>query len=215
MICSKTLTLGKTDLIGRFAQSDFNICNTANTEFFNIGYPISDPPRLRGSIVAILSSDFIKSNQDFIVFGSPIDTGGIRFGFFDNCDDIEKTISESTCDGEKFLALLNELFHTLSPKALQKLYRHELSIEIMELLKRFFSSRVVSFIENNQTNPHSLLFEFSLASSYSLLKEHINRLFIPNTIDSFIKFPYLHSEISNKIYYFNPKYGIEHVVDIK
>jgi hypothetical protein len=212
MICSKVLTLGKADLIARFAQQSWNPLYSENIEYFNLGHPIGNPPRLRGSMVALLSSDFIQHNRDFVISGSPVDTGGIRFGFFNICDDPERIIDESKCDGDKFLALIHALSKSASTQALQQLYRHQLSTEVLEILKGFFSSRVISVIECNHSNPHSLLFEFSLAAQYRLSEEHIQRLFIPNTIDSCSTFPYLHSVASHKIVPFNPKYGIEYVI---
>lgn len=212
MICSKVLTLGKADLIARFAQQSWNPLYAENIEYFNLGHPIGDPPRLRGSIVALLSSEFIHNNCDFIVSGSPVDTGGIRFGFFDICDDPERIIDECKCDGEKFLALVKTLSKSVSTQALQQLYHHQLSTDVLVILKGFFSNRVISLIECNHSNPHSLLFEFSLSAEYRLSEEHIHRLFIPNTINSCNTFPYLHSTASHKIIPFNPKYGIEHAI---
>lgn len=212
MICSKVLTLGKADLIARFAQQSWSLLYSDNIEYFNLGYPIGDPPRLRGSMVALFSSDFIQHNRDFVISGSPVDTGGIRFGFFDICDDPERIIDDCICDGEKFMALIYALSQSASAQALQQLYRHQLSAEVLEILKGFFSSRVIGLIECNHSNPHSLLFEFSLVAQYRLSAEHIQRLFIPNTIDSCSTLPYVHSAALHKIVPFNPKYGIEHAI---
>jgi len=212
MICSKVLTLGKADLIARLAQKPSSPLCGDHTEYFNVGYPIDDPPRLRGSMMAIFSPEFLRMNLESIIFGSPVDTGGIAFGFFEIDDDPEKIIEECKCDGQKFMALLAALSASVGPEAIQNLYRHQLSNEVLDVLKVFFSSAVIDLIERNRTNPHSLLFEFSLVTTYALTEDYIHKLFVPNTLDPRHTFPKLHSVAPQKIVGYNPKYGIEHAM---
>jgi len=162
--------------------------------------------------MAIFSPDFLHMNSESIIFGSPIDTGGIAFGFFEIDDDPEAIIEECKCDGQKFMALLSALSVSVGPEAIQNLYRHHLSNEVLDVLKVFFSSAVIDLICRNRANPHSLLFEFSLDASYALAEDHIHKLFVPNTLDPRRIFPQLHLAAPHKIVSFNPKYGIEHAV---
>lgn len=211
MISSKVLNLGKTDLISRFSEQSWGKGQTHHNEHFNIGYPIGNPPRLRGSLFVLLSSKFILENKDFIVYGSPVDIGGLEFGFFKTKVESQKIIEGCKCDGEKFLALILKMSKMTTHEAVIGLYQHKMTIELLNILKSFFSSVVIDFIEEHQSNPHALLFEFCLSARYLLNEEHIYQLHIPNTLDPQITFPYLHTTATNKIVSYNPKYGINNV----
>jgi hypothetical protein len=212
MICSKILTLNKNKFVTRLSQLDDAPNDSGSVEYFNIGYPILDPPTLRGSIVALFRKNFIEKNKDAIVFGSPVDTGGIAFGLFENLDDPLSLVSDCKCDGDKFLSLLNSLKENLTPNDVEKLYQHKISLGAIDVLRNFFSSRVVNLIINNEFNPHSLIFEFSLSNKYLIDAGDVEKLYVPNTLDCQNLFPNFWPDNVKNIIKFNPKYGIENAV---
>jgi hypothetical protein len=212
MIFSKVLTLNKDKFLTRLSPQRNAPKDRGDVEYFNVGYPILRPPTLRGSIIAVLQYEFIKKNKSAIIFGSPIDTGGILFGLFGNHANTGDLVSECKCDGEKFLKLLDSLQQELDDKDLEKFYHHQLNSNIVDILKRFFSSRVIDLIVDNGGNPHALMFEISLCNKYVIQEEDVVELYVPNTLNFKEVLPSFWPGSLTKVRKFNPKYGIEHAL---
>lgn len=202
---SKVLTLNKLHIIE-------NIIDTANlgsvkADYFNIGNPIDNPPSLRGSIVILLNLSFLTDNKQFFKIGSPIDTGSIKFGFLKPDIENELFFEMITCDYIKFYSLTLDLF-SLPSSSLDNLNSHRECTSFKPVLDKYFSTTVINFMYREK-DPHAWLFEFCLDTGYILKKNHIDKIFIPNTYISNPMIKKLKNILKDKVVKYNPKYGIE------
>lgn len=202
---SKTLTLNKIHIINNII--DQSTSGSPSSDYFNIGAPIGNPPRLRGSIVIEMNSLFLTDNCDFFKAGSPIDTGSIKFGFFKPKLDQNLFLEMVNCDYEKFYTLATDLYSLPWP-AVEKINSHIACSSARPVLEKYFSAPVVDFMFQ-ETDPHAWLFEFCLDAGYALKKNHINRIHIPNTYTFSPTIRKLCKDLNGKVATYNPKYGIE------
>lgn len=202
MFSSKILTLDKVDIIKILVGTSKT---SSRDDYFNLGYPLLNPPTLRGSIVLSLHDNFLQDNCDYFKYGSPIDIGSIKFNFIENAEEI---IDLAKCDYEKFTVLIN-LLKNLHHHHYQTFLKHEPSNETFEIIQRIFDKKVSAIMQESH-DPHLWIFEFCLGQGYSIKKHHIKHICIPNTYVNIEPFYSLvkNKEIPTKIY--NPKYGIEH-----
>lgn len=202
---SKVLTLNKLHIIENINCSAGG--GSLQADYFNIGSPVGNPPLLRGSMVIDMNILFLTDNRDFFKIGSPVDTGSVKFGFLKPDSDIKLFLQMIKCDYEKFYALTLELF-ALPNHSLEKLNAHQACPTLKPVLRKYFSTPVVDFMYK-ETNPHAWLFEFCLDSGYLLQEKHIERIYIPNTYSSNPVIRKLSNLLKDKVFYYNPKYGIE------
>ncbi len=202
---SKILTLNKLHIIENIIETVDG--GSLKADYFNIGFPVGNPPLLRGSIVIELNMFFLTDNGDYFNIGSPVDTGSINFGFLKpNCDK-NSFLDMISCDYEKFHALTSELF-SLSDLSVDKLNNHKSCPSFKPILEKYFTKTVVDFMYS-ESNPHAWLFEFCLDIGYVLAGKHIKKVFIPNTYASNPMMVKLKSLLKDKVVQYNPKYGIE------
>jgi len=204
-IFSKVLTLNKLHMLEKI---NGNLSDASQTDYFNIGMPIENPPLLRGSIVIEMNISFLTDNIDSFEAGSPVDTGGIKFGFLDPKHDKELFLQMLHCDYTKFHKLTKELFE-LPLNSLNKLVTHNACPSFKPILEKHFTNSVIEFMYNEK-NPHAWLFEFSLRKEYKLTEKHINKIHVPNTYLSNSTIKNIKYKLRNKVITYNPKYGIEH-----
>lgn len=205
MISSKLINFGKTGLLERLGGATSPRLTIGNLEYFNVGFPISHPPTLRGSMIALFNEEFIEDNASSISFGSPIDTGGLKSGMIKTNQPLEKTINEAKCCPQKFIKILKKIHGSASSHSLSKFYKHEPTPEIIEIIRPFFSKEILEMIEKNPENPHFFIFEYCLTENYTINASHIEKIFMPNTLRPSSIIPKIAK--SQKIAKFNPKYG--------
>ncbi|CNB67956.1 Uncharacterised protein [Yersinia frederiksenii] len=202
---TKVLTLNKLHIIENIIFTAGN--GSKKADYFNIGSPIENPPLLRGSIVISMNISFLTDNQYFFKAGSPVDTGSIKFGFLKASIDNDTFLQMINCDYNKFYALTSDLFN-LPSIYLQNINNHSACIFSKPILEKYFSTTVIDFMYA-ENNPHAWLFEFCLDAGYILTEKHINNIFIPNTYASNPTIRRLNHKLKNKIFTYNPKYGME------
>jgi len=202
---SKVLTLNKTHIIENIIGNQDN--GSSKSDYYNIGYPVGNPPLLRGSIVIELNVDFLTDNIVFFNMGSPIDTGSIKFGFLKPDYDSELFLKMASCDYDRFYSLTSDLLN-LPEGSLNSINDHVACPTLKPVLTKYFPKAVIDFMYESD-NPHAWLFEFCLDSGYVIQEKHIKRLFIPNTYQSNPKIRNLSKLLRGKLVKYNPKYGIE------
>ncbi|MBW4792313.1 hypothetical protein [Pseudomonas tolaasii] len=202
---SKILTLNKLHIIEKILG--ITSTHQQNSDYFNIGYPVENPPLLRGSMVLELNLSFLTDNFESFEMGSPVDTGSVKFGFFKPNFDRELFLEMITCNYKKFHSLTTDLF-TLPEQSLERLFSHSACHSLRPTFEKHFEAAVIDFMYN-EPNPHARLFEFCLNQGYALSETHINKIYIPNTYLSDPTFKKLKRKLKNKIFTYNPKYGIE------
>ncbi|WP_029686584.1 hypothetical protein [Tatumella saanichensis] len=202
---SKILTLNKLhiveNVIGCLDGGSYK------SDYYHIGYPVGNPPLLRGSIVIELNLDFLTENIDCFRMGSPVDTGGIKFGFLNPNMDRELFLKMAICDYDKFYSLISDL-NSLPELSINSINNHTSCVTLKPVLTKYFQDVLINFMYTSG-NPHSWLFEFCLDSGYVIKGEHIRKLFIPNTYQSNPKIRQLSKLLKGKLVKYNPKYGIE------
>lgn len=202
---SKVLTLNKIHIIENIIGNQDN--GSSKSDYYNIGYPVGNPPLLRGSIVIELNVDFLTDNIVFFNMGSPIDTGSIKFGFLKPDYDSELFLKMASCDYDRFYSLTSDLLN-LPEGSLNSINDHVACPTLKPVLTKYFPKAVIDFMYESD-NPHAWLFEFCLDSGYVIQEKHIKRLFIPNTYQSNPKIRKLSKLLRGKLVKYNPKYGIE------
>ncbi|WP_349886040.1 hypothetical protein [Pantoea ananatis] len=202
---SKVLTLNKIHIIENIIGNQDN--GSSKSDYYNIGYPVGNPPLLRGSIVIELNVDFLTDNIVFFNMGSPIDTGSIKFGFLKPDYDSELFLKMASCDYDRFYSLTSDLLN-LPEGSLNSINDHVACPTLKSVLTKYFPKAVIDFMYESD-NPHAWLFEFCLDSGYVIQEKHIKRLFIPNTYQSNPKIRNLSKLLRGKLVKYNPKYGIE------
>lgn len=202
---SKVLTLNKLHIIENIIGNPDN--GSLKADYFNIGYPVGNPPLLRGSIVIDLNVDFLTDNIDFFSMGSPVDTGGIKYGFLKPDHDSDLFLKMAICDYDRFYLLISDLFN-LPEASLNRLNVHTACPTLKPVLAKYFPEIVIDFMYATD-NPHAWLFEFCLGSGYAIKEKHIRKLFIPNTYHSNPTIKKLSKLLKGKVVKYNPKYGIE------
>ncbi|MGJ8711439.1 hypothetical protein ACQJ2W_012785 [Pantoea agglomerans] len=202
---SKVLTLNKIHIIENIIGNQDN--GSSKSDYYNIGYPVGNPPLLRGSIVIELNVDFLTDNIVFFNMGSPIDTGSIKFGFLKPDYDSELFLKMASCDYDRFYSLTSDLLN-LPEGSLNSINDHVACPTLKPVLTKYFPKAVIDFMYESD-NPHAWLFEFCLDSGYVIQEKHIKRLFIPNTYQSNPKIRNLSKLLRGKLVKYNPKYGIE------
>lgn len=202
---SKVLTLNKIHIIENIIGNQDN--GSSKSDYYNIGYPVGNPPLLRGSIVIELNVDFLTDNIFFFNMGSPIDTGSIKFGFLKPDYDSELFLKMASCDYDRFYSLTSDLLN-LPEGSLNSINDHVACPTLKPVLTKYFPKAVIDFMYESD-NPHAWLFEFCLDSGYVIQEKHIKRLFIPNTYQSNPKIRNLSKLLRGKLVKYNPKYGIE------
>ncbi|HDF2329680.1 TPA: hypothetical protein PC537_003306 [Morganella morganii] len=205
MIITKTLNLGKHNFLKKL--SDTNISSNANdTEYFHLGYPIN-PLSLRGSIVVRFNLNFLSDNEQSFIFGSPIDTGSIKYNFITSQLPIDEFISNVSCDYKKFYSLCMEL-KKLSTPELDNILHHSATYNLNKIIDNYFIPEVSDVIKKS-TNPHSRLFEVCLDGNFHIKKEHISSIYIPNTYCDTLLLKKITKIYSRRVFYYNPKYGMD------
>lgn len=202
---SKVLTLNKIHIIENIIGNQDN--GSSKSDYYNIGYPVGNPPLLRGSIVIELNVDFLTDNIVFFNMGSPIDTGSIKFGFLKPDYDSELFLKMASCDYDRYYSLTSDLLN-LPEGSLNSINDHVACPTLKPVLTKYFPKAVIDFMYESD-NPHAWLFEFCLDSGYVIQEKHIKRLFIPNTYQSNPKIRNLSKLLRGKLVKYNPKYGIE------
>ncbi|MBS4432431.1 hypothetical protein E2566_07865 [Pectobacterium punjabense] len=202
---SKVLTLNKIHIIDNIIGNSNN--GSLKADYFNAGFPVGNPPLLRGSIVIELNESFLTDNADFFNMGSPVDTGSIKCGFLRPNYDNDLFLKMVTCDYQRFHFLISDLFNTPAP-SLKNLNDHVSCQTLRPVLEKHFPTSVIEFMYSTD-NPHARLFEFCLNSGYLIKEKHIRKLFIPNTYSSNPKVRRLSILLKDKFFKYNPKYGIE------
>lgn len=202
---SKILTLNKLHIIENIIGDLDN--GSLKADYYNIGYPVGNPPLLRGSIVIELNLDFLTDNINSFSMGSPVDTGSIKFGFLKPNYDSELFLKMAFCDYEKFHSLISDLFN-LPEASLNSMNDHTACLTLKPVLTKYFPETVIDFMYDSGS-PHAWLFEFCLDSGYSIKEKHIRKLFIPNTYHSNPMIKKLSKLLRSKVVKYNPKYGIE------
>lgn len=204
-IFSKVLTLNKLHILEKILGIADE--HSQETDYFNIGNPIENPPLLRGSMVMELNLSFLTDNMVSFRTGSPVDTGSLKFGFLKPAHDPDLFLDLLNCDYHKFHSMTVELF-TLPENSLRKLVAHDACASLKPVFEKHFEQPVIEFMYN-EVNPHARLFEFCLHRDYTITEKHINKLFIPNTYLSNPTIKTLKKTLKRKIISYNPKYGIE------
>jgi hypothetical protein len=200
------LTLNKLDFLCNLTgKSNYH---TNEKIFFNYGKPLISPPRLRGSISIEFNIDFLKDNEPYFVYGSPIDIGGVQFGFIDVGLKKENIIEHSTCDFHKYIEILNNI-NKLPVNEFEKTINHKHNMGTINLIRKFFPASVASVMHKN-LNPHVWIFEFCLDCNYVVSLDHIMNLNIPNTYCDVPCIKDLQKKLGNRVKYYNPKFGIEY-----
>jgi hypothetical protein len=202
---SKILTLNKLQILEKIAYGKFN--GVPRIDYFNLGYPVADPPLLRGSMVLELHLSFLSNNDAYFEMGSPIDVGSIKSGFLKAFANNGEFIKLVTCDFEKFNKVVADLF-SLPPAAIDFLLNHRICPAAENILKKYFQHEVLDFMYR-EMNPHAWLFEFALQPDYKLAIDHVRRLYIPNTYTSTKLLEKIIKKLPGKVVEYNPKYGIE------
>lgn len=205
MIITKTLNLGKVNFLKKL--SGINISsNTNDSEYFHLGYPIY-PLSLRGSIVVRLNFNFLSDNEQSFIFGSPIDTGSIKYNFITSQLPIDEFIFNVTCNYKKFHSLCMEL-KKIPILELDNILHHSATYNFNKIIDNYFTSEISDVIKKS-TNPHSRLFEICLDGDFYIKKEHVISIYIPNTYCNTPFFKEIAKIHPDKIFPYNPKYGMD------
>jgi hypothetical protein len=205
LLVSKILTLNKIHILEKIFSSNYNSI-ASPIDYFHVGHPITDPPRIRGSITLKLDKQFIIENSDYFNYGSPIDIGSIKFGFFD-IENIDLFIQKIECSYSRFINFLTEVEY-LSPQVIAQLMHHRSTPEAREVLEKYFDHSVANFMLKNN-DPHAWFFEFALNAGYSLRKEHIQEIIYPNTYSNVSIFQEIKKMVGDKAKVFNPKFSVD------
>jgi hypothetical protein len=206
ILSSKILTLNKQHILDKI-YLETGKTHPKQIDYYTLGYPIINPPRIRGSIILQLNKSFLIDNQNFFGYGSPIDIGSIKYGYFKPPGNTDKFIKNMTCNYQKFIELINEL-EKLPDNAISHIINHERALEARPILLRFFDRNVVDFMFSCN-DPHAWMLEFSLQGSYLLRQNHIKKILYPNTYSETSLFTKLSNKLFGKTSVYNPKYGIE------
>lgn len=206
MRLTKVLTSSKTHLIEKLCARPAST-PTAPIDFFFLGEPIVDPPRLRGSILVIFHESFLHENSESFEFGSPLDLGAVRFGFFAAPIEISRFEAMCRCDFEKFSSVVYAL-SGLPLASRNTLERHGMDVHIAKVLSRFFNTLVIEFMWKHAGDPHACLFEFALRGTYRVAQEHVALLAVP---DAYLRSSELTGlrRFGRSVVSFNAKYGVE------
>lgn len=78
---SKVLTLNKIHIIDNIIGNSNN--GSLKADYFNAGFPVGNPPLLRGSIVIELNESFLTDNADFLIWAAQLTPGVLSVGFSD------------------------------------------------------------------------------------------------------------------------------------
>jgi hypothetical protein len=200
---SKVMTLNKRHLLE-------NLCSMLpggtlpECDYFHFGRPVDDPPLLRGSMLLSLRPPFLTDNAASFHYGSPVDTGGIRFGFL-KPPSPETFLAETTCDYATFNGLMAELC-ALPPSVLTRLAAHRRTNEAGPVLAKYLSAGVAGFMLQ-QDLPQLWFFEFSLRAGYRLEPAHVEELSVPNTYAAVPLFRRLRAILGNRMRLYNPRFG--------
>lgn len=207
IFASRVLTLNKIEFLEALARGENE--TVGKSDYFNLGHPICDPPILRGSIIIELNRSFLRDNEENFESASPIDTGSLKFGFFNPPENKAKFLESIRCDFGKFQSLTQELF-ALPPVDLRQILAHKPSVAAKSILSKYFSQEIVQFMYS-QTNPHAWLFEFSLKGKYQITESHVHRLFVPNTYVGSKLVSNVVQRFRAKAIKYNPKYGMDQI----
>ncbi|KXF82214.1 hypothetical protein [Enterovibrio coralii] len=197
---SKILTLNKIDILS------FNGSIIERNDYFSLGNPILDPPTLRGTVIVELNYKFLTDNKEFFIYGSPIDIGGVEFGFIKVNRSITDFVDSAKCDYNKFSSIISGISN--NPASLEMMKLHTYSEHSLKVIENAFDSSVFEVISSSNS-PHLCMFEFCLRKGYRLAYEYVEKIFIPNTYASSELFSEIVESLSSKVIVYNPKYGIE------
>lgn len=207
MRSAKILTTEKRHILRKLLRSA-DTRSVVAPDYFHLGNPLIDRPALRGSIVLALNEQFLVDNKDSFLYGSPVDVGGLRFGFINPPCDRSRLLQLVQCDAHKFFAFLGALT-TVPAEAHVALTCHRPHEALREVISDFFGREVSQTMFALGNDPHVWLFEYALKPDYILRPEHVSSLWCPNTYMSTDDFRALRRSLNGRINYYNPKYGIE------
>lgn len=177
-------------------------------DYFNLGNPLLERPALRGSMSLVLNEQFLVDNKDSFLYGSPVDVGGLRFGFINPPCDRSRLIQLVQCDARRFFAFL-EAIATVPYDARVALENHRPHEALRGIITDFFGREVSHTMFALGNDPHAWIFEYALKPDYVMRPEHVTTLWCPNTYLSTDDFRALRRLLSGRISCYNPKYGIE------
>lgn len=204
---SKILTLNKVHILEKLCA----IHHTAEVppaDYFQVGRAVTDPPRIRGSMILKLNQRFLRDNAAFFECGSPIDRGAIRCGFLQPAD-VESFLAGLVCDYARFSKLLFDL-EGLPPEVVGRVAQHRNAPETAEVLARHFAPEIVQFMLDAD-EPAAWSFEFSVRAGYGLSPDHVEALLAPNTYADVPIFREVHRRIGSRFITFNPRFGLENL----
>lgn len=200
---SRVLTLNKLHLLE-------NLCGMARrdalppSDYFHFGRPVEDPPLLRGSMLLSLRPQFLSDNLAWFDYGSPVDTGGIRFGFLKPSDPAA-FLAATMCGYERFSRLMAEL-STLPQYVQEQLAVHRKTSEAAPVLTKYLDASVTAFMLDND-RPDAWFFEFCLRAGYWIAAQHVEELAIPDTYLDVPIFQRLRALLGARLRTFNPRFG--------
>lgn len=200
---AKVFTLNKLHLLENLCSQTGNGMSPL-PDYFQFGRPYADPPLMRGSMMLSLRQQFLADNADFFDYGSPVDTGGIRFGFI-RTPNPDTFLAETMCDYTKFSRLIAELSE-LPRSVCAELAAHRRTALAIPVLKKHLSPIVTSFMVSND-QPYVWSFEFCLHAGYRLTPQHVEELAFPNTYGNLPIFRRLVQLLRERVRVFNPRAG--------
>lgn len=202
---SKILTTQKLHVVETLSSNELTTASPP-FDYFQIGLPILDPPLIRGSMILSLDISFLRDNEAFFDYGSPVDVGGIRFGFL-RPPEPDLFIQKQRCNHTRFWELITELAELPQP-AVQRLAEHRNTPAAAAVLTRHLDSAVVDFMLRSHERT-AWMFEFSLRRHYHLSIDHVLQMTIPNTYATTSKFATLRQLMGSRLRLYNPKFGVE------
>lgn len=202
MFASRILTFNKTEFLTLLATGNTGN-HTIRKEYFNIGYPIGDPPTLRGSMIVEFDINFIIDNHAFFKYGSPVDIGSLNAGYINtNNKDFDFLMNF-----ERFTTMLTKVSKTNSFD-IKEFMSHRVTDKVNQIIEEMLGIEIAHFILNDK-NPHSRIFEFCLNEGYTVRNNHIKKIYIPNTYTDNNLIKLISKRFTDRLTTFNPKYGFE------
>ncbi|MEB8534633.1 MULTISPECIES: hypothetical protein [Acidithiobacillus] len=207
MRSAKILTTEKRHILEKLTRSS-DTRSAMEPDYFHLGDPLLDRPTLRGSMVLALNEGFLLDNKRSFLYGSPMDVGGLRFGFINPPGDRSRLLQLVQCDAYKFFAFLSALAEVPNEARLA-LFSHRPHEAVRAIISDVFGHEVSQSMFTLGDDPHAWLFEYALRPDYILKPEHVSSLWCPNTYKNTDSFRTLRRLLSGRIHYYNPKYGLE------
>lgn len=203
MLVSKIVTFNKVEFLALLATGSTNH-HSARKEYFNIGYPIDNPPTLRGSMIVEFNIDFLIDNQVFFEYGSPLDIGSLMAGYINLKIDKELNFRMNS---DNFTTMLARISKT-GADDIQEFLSHRITGRVSQIIEDMLGKEMADFIREDM-NPHSRLFEFCLNEGFNISGTHVKKIYIPNTYADHHIISLISKRFSGKVSKFNPKYGFE------